>query len=108
MTIFVNGVPQSSTPTKPAFLGDNTNLFIGRWAADPNNGARLYNGLIADLRIYSVAISDSNIASLVNSSKPLKKKMCFFFVDLFMIFHLFQLCRFNSYIRAEISTFYIH
>ncbi len=68
MSIFINGVPQKSAPNKPAFNGDNTNLFIGRWASSGTNTARLLDGQIEDLRIYSVGLSDASVQSLYNSS----------------------------------------
>jgi hypothetical protein len=62
MTIFVNGVGQSSSNTKMAFVGANASLFIGRWSGE------YFKGALCDLRIYPAALTDQIVYSIFNGS----------------------------------------
>lgn len=55
-------------------LAHGTNVMSGLWnvCGDPGNPARTFNGLIADPRVYTRNISDSEMISLGLSQAPLK------------------------------------
>ncbi|MGN6370532.1 MAG: LamG-like jellyroll fold domain-containing protein [Phycisphaerae bacterium] len=68
--LYVNGAEvarNSSMTLNPASLGATTQNWIGRsqWSADP-----YFNGRIDDFRIYSVALSASQIQALATTSVP--------------------------------------
>ncbi len=57
--IFVDGTRVASRRAQKAFLGE-AELVVGRWAG---GGARYFNGLLSDLRIWNVARTDAEIAA---------------------------------------------
>jgi len=70
-SMYLNGSlvgTNSSMTLTPASLGVTTNNYIGRseWASDP-----YFNGSIDDLRLYDIALTSTQVASLAALTNPL-------------------------------------
>lgn len=79
-TIYVDGVAAGSQSYTGQLMLNNDPLQIG---ADQNYGGRYFNGQIDEVRIYSGALTASQVATVMAETQPCSSNTCYTFSDTF-------------------------